>query len=56
MAGRKRYHYNCPKRDGYKRTIVNAYVRVGSPAKWTVIGEICLSCNAFAPTSGTPFH
>ncbi len=52
MAGRQRRHWNCPnkattsgaKRAGYAGRIINAYVRLGSPPKWTVIGEVCIDC------------
>lgn len=49
MAGRKRRHYQCPNKEKrWERTVVNVYVRIGSPSKWTAIGEVCLSCHQFA--------
>ncbi len=48
MAGRKRHHQHCPKSTHWTNDVVNVYVRVGSPSKWTVIGEVCLSCHQFA--------
>ena len=49
MAGRKRQHYHCPNKENtWRRSVVNVYVRIGSPSKWTHIGEVCLSCHQFA--------
>jgi hypothetical protein len=25
-------------------TVVSAYVRLGNPAKWTKLGEVCIDC------------
>ncbi len=27
--------------------VVNAYVRLGTPSKWSVIGRICTTCGDF---------
>jgi len=44
---RGRRHW-CRK-DNYAPTgkIVNAYVRLGNPSKWTVVGEVCVNCGDF---------
>ncbi len=45
MPGRKRRHRNCSAR--YNGRVINAYVRLGSPSKWSVIGEVCVDCGDF---------
>lgn len=27
--------------------IVNAYARLGTPSRWTVVGKICVDCGEF---------
>jgi hypothetical protein len=50
MAGRTRQHWGCTDgpSGGFRRGhVVNAYVRLGNPARWIVVGEVCIDCGQF---------
>lgn len=35
--------------DNSRQPVRSVYTRMGSPAKWTAVGKVCLRCSQFWP-------